>query len=191
LTTISAPICAQSISVASWPAKPLTGLAETVSECDRAAVAQQLGRAPRGLLQITARCACSAPAAVAVQPRLADGTPFPTLFWLTLPSAKYWVSKLESLGIMTQINQELDLSPALRADYRRAHAHYLEARSALGDVQEIQGISAGGMPSRVKCLHALVAHSLSSGPGINPIGDSTLTLLKPYWALQQCACSNF
>jgi hypothetical protein len=169
----------------------LTGLAETVSVGDRCAVAQQLGRAPRGLLQITARCACSAPAAVSVQPRLPDGTPFPTLFWLTLPAARYWVSKLESSGTMAQFNRQLDRNPALRADYLRAHAHYLDARRALGDIQEIQGISAGGMPSRVKCLHALVAHSLSSGPGFNPIGDSTLTLLKPNWTLEQCICTNY
>jgi hypothetical protein len=111
------------------------------------------------------------------------------LFWLTLSSAKYWVSKLEAEGLMAQFNRQLAQDPTLRANYSRAHAYYLTARSALGDLQEIQGISAGGMPSRVKCLHALVAHSLSAGPGINPIGDSTLTFLKPNWSLALCCCN--
>jgi hypothetical protein len=47
----------------------------------------------------------------------------------------------------------------------------------LGHVAEIDGISAGGMPSRVKCLHVLAAHSLAVGRGINPLGDETLDLL--------------
>ena len=44
----------------------------------------------------------------------------------------------------------------------------------LGDVPEIDGVSAGGMPDRVKCLHALVGHALAAGPGVNPLGDEAV-----------------
>ncbi|MBX3087728.1 MAG: DUF501 domain-containing protein, partial [Cryobacterium sp.] len=53
-------------------------------------------------------------------------------------------------------------------------------------VEELDGISAGGMPSRVKCLHALVAHVLAAGPGVNPIGD--LALEAADWSPEVCEC---
>jgi uncharacterized protein len=43
-------------------------------------------------------------------------------------------------------------------------------------------VSAGGMPDRVKCLHALAAHALAVGPGINPLGDETVTAIGEFWA---------
>ena len=52
---------------------------------------------------------------------------------------------------------------------------------------EIEGISAGGMPSRVKCLHVLVAHSLAVGPGVNPLGDEAVDLLPKWWERSPCA----
>ena len=68
----------------------------------------------------------------------------------------------------------------------RAHESYLADREAVEFVEEIAGISAGGMPDRVKCLHALVAHSLAVGPGVNPIGD--LALAECSWSPDTCAC---
>ena len=53
-------------------------------------------------------------------------------------------------------------------------------------VPEIAGISAGGMPVRVKCLHALVGHALAAGPGVNPVGD--LALERADWSPTVCEC---
>ena len=53
---------------------------------------------------------------------------------------------------------------------------------------EIAGYSAGGMPDRVKCLHALAAHSLAAGPGVNPIGD--LALERATWSPERCQCTT-
>ncbi|MGA0066849.1 MAG: DUF501 domain-containing protein, partial [Candidatus Nanopelagicales bacterium] len=64
---------------------------------------------------------------------------------------------------------------------------YLAARDVLGDVPEIAGISAGGMPDRVKCLHVLLAHALAAGPGINPLGDRTRELVGEWWQGHPCA----
>ncbi len=47
---------------------------------------------------------------------------------------------------------------------------------------EIAGVSAGGMPDRVKCLHALVGHALAAGPGVNPLGDEALDQIGEFWA---------
>ncbi len=75
---------------------------------------------------------------------------------------------------MRQLAQRLTTDEQFAAEYAAAHQSYLSAREAVGHVEEIDDYSAGGMPTRVKCLHALVAHSLAAGPGVNPVGDIAL-----------------
>lgn len=146
----------------------------------------QLGRPVRDVVAIAARCTCGAPTVVSTQPRLSDGTPFPTFYYLTHPAATSSISELEGDHVMNEFTQLLDDDPEIRAAYERAHVSYLAAREAVGVVDEIAGISAGGMPTRVKCLHALVGHSLAVGPGINPMGD--LALERASWSPKVCAC---
>jgi hypothetical protein len=114
------------------------------------------------------------PDVVETTPRLADGTPFPTLFYLTCPRAVHECSRLESAGLMKEMSARLAADPELVERYRAAHEDYLRRRAAIGQVPEIEGVSAGGMPTRVKCLHALLGHALAVGPGVNPFGDETL-----------------
>lgn len=127
---------------------------------------------------------------VTTAPRLDDGTPFPTTFYLTSPAAVKAVSTLEAGGAMEEMNRRLAADPALRAAYERAHRDYLARRALLGDVPEIADVSAGGMPARVKCLHALVGHALAAGPGVNPFGDEVLALLEASgtWSPRACSC---
>ena len=83
-------------------------------------------------------------------------------------------------------DDRLESDPALAGAYRRAHDRYLADRAELGAVPEIAGVSAGGMPTRVKCLHVLVAHALAAGPGTNPLGDEALALLGDWGAAGRC-----
>ncbi|MCX6418625.1 MAG: DUF501 domain-containing protein, partial [Actinobacteria bacterium] len=71
--------------------------------------------------------------------------------------------------------------------YRSAHEDYLQRRDAIQTVSHIAGISAGGMPDRVKCLHVLAAHALAAGPGVNPLGDEVLALLPQWWLTSPCS----
>lgn len=146
-----------------------------VDPADLDMVARQLGREPRGVLAIAYRCPNGEPAVVKTVPRLPDGTPFPTLFYLTHPALTAAASRLESDGLMREMTTRLDADPELAAAYRRAHESYLAERDeieALGTT-----FSGGGMPDRVKCLHVLIAHSLAKGRGVNPFGDEALALL--------------
>lgn len=138
---------------------------------DIAAVSEQLGREARGVVGIAARAADGAPAVVATSPRLPDGSPFPTFYYLCHPEAVAAASRLEAAGVMNEFNEMLAEDEELRAAYQRAHEQYIADREVLGSVPELAGISAGGMPTRVKCLHALLGHALAAGPGVNPIGD--------------------
>ncbi|WP_341975449.1 DUF501 domain-containing protein [Microbacterium sp. LWO13-1.2] len=153
-----------------------------------AVVSAQLGRPARGVLGIAARCACGNPTVVATTPRLSDGTPFPTFYYLTHPAATAAMSTLEATQVMPELAALLADDEDIAAAYQAAHEAYLADRAQFGDVAEIDGISAGGMPTRVKCLHALAGHALAAGPGVNPIGDEALA--RSSWSAEQCRCDD-
>jgi uncharacterized protein len=161
-----------------------------LSAGDRDVVHAQLGRPPRGAAGVAHRCACGAPDVVATVPRLDDGTPFPTTFYLTCPRASSAIGTLEASGLMREMTERLATDAELAAAYRRAHEDYLRRRAVLGEVPQIDGISAGGMPDRVKCLHVLAAHSLAAGPGVNPLGDEVLAALPQWWQGRSCTTPN-
>ena len=158
-----------------------------VTDADRAAVADQLGREPRGMLAVAARCPSGHPAVVVTSPRLPDGTPFPTLYYLTCPRLNSLVGTLEASGVMREMTARLPLDPALAQAYRQAHDSYLAQRDAIESLGT--PVTAGGMPDRVKCLHALLAHTLAVGEGVNPFGDETLTLVRQWWPDGACSAN--
>ena len=141
------------------------------------------------MIGIAARCVCGAPTVVATAPRLEDGTPFPTIYYLSHPAATAAVSTLEANAVMAELQAELAQNADLQSSYRHAHESYMADRDGIDEVPEIAGISAGGMPDRVKCLHALVAHSLAAGPGVNLIGDRALGLAT--WSPTVCQCADY
>lgn len=138
------------------------------------------------MVEIAARCACGCPTVVRTLPRLPDGTPFPTSFYATCPRLTSAIGTLENSGMMREMSQRLTEDADLAERYAAAHEDYLRRRAELGEVPEIEGVSAGGMPTRVKCLHVLVAHSLAAGPGVNPLGDEALAALPDWWERGCC-----
>jgi hypothetical protein len=159
---------------------------DAVSPDDMAIAGAQLGRPVRGMLGVAHRCPCGNPDVIVTAPRLDDGTPFPTTFYLTCPRAVSAIGTLEASGLMRGMTQRLETDRGLATAYRAAHEDYLRRRTAFGDVPEVSGVSAGGMPDRVKCLHVLVAHALAAGPGVNPFGDEALVALDDWWAAGPC-----
>lgn len=152
--------------------------ASQASDADLAAVAAQLGRSPRATRRVAHRCGCGLPDVVETSPRLEDGTPFPTLYYLTCPRARSAIGRLEASGLMRQMTERLADDADIAARYRAAHDDYLARRNAIESLGT--EVTAGGMPQRVKCLHVLVAHSLAVGPGVNPFGDEALALLDDW-----------
>ncbi|RVW06260.1 DUF501 domain-containing protein [Rhodococcus spongiicola] len=146
----------------------------SVPQEDLDAVATQLGRVPRGVLAIAYRCPDGQPGVVKTAPRLPDGTPFPTLYYLTDPRLTAEASRLESAGVMREMTERLGTDSELAAAYRQAHESYLAERNEIASLGT--DFSGGGMPDRVKCLHVLIAHSLAKGPGVNPLGDEAVAL---------------
>lgn len=157
------------------PLTPHPRQVPVVDPQDLAAVQAQLGREPRGVLEIAYRCPNGEPAVVKTAPRLPDGTPFPTLYYLTHPALTAAASRLETTGLMREMTQRLGEDAELAAAYRSAHESFLAERDAIESLGT--DFSGGGMPDRVKCLHVVIAHSLAKGPGVNPFGDETLAML--------------
>ena len=96
------------------------------------------------------------------------------------------IGSLEGGGLMKEMEARLGEDPELAAAYAAAHERYLAARAELGEVEEIAGISAGGMPNRVKCLHVLAGQALAQGRGVNPLGDEVLDALGAWWQEGPC-----
>ncbi|MGA7204775.1 MAG: DUF501 domain-containing protein [Specibacter sp.] len=159
-------------------------------------LSRQLNRPVRDVVEIPARCVCGNPLVAATAPRLSNGIPFPTTFYLTHPVLTAAASRLEAAGMMNEMTERLATDGALAAAYQSAHESYIAAREAIGEragtgpVPEIAGISAGGMPTRVKCLHVLVGHALAAGPGVNPLGDEVLAALAEWWTAEKCYCDG-
>ena len=164
----------------------MTDTPSRIDPADEAAIRAQLKRRPRGIDSVGHRCPCGRPDVLMTEPRLPDGTPFPTTFYATCPKLTGAISTLESQGVMREMTERLGTDEDLAAGYAAAHEDYLARRSALGTVAEIEGISAGGMPDRVKCLHVLAGQSLAMGRGVNPLGDEVLDLIGDYWASGPC-----
>lgn len=160
---------------------------DTVSDEDVRIVSLQLGRPARDVIGIAARCVCGAPTVVSTKPRLSDGTPFPTIYYLCHPAATASVSTLEAEGHMPELAAMLE--GEIAEQYQAAHDAYIADRDGIEVVPELAGVSAGGMPTRVKCLHALVGHTLAAGPGVNPIGD--IALERASWSPAVCQCPDY
>jgi hypothetical protein len=162
---------------------------EPASDEDIRIVSAQLGRPARDVIGIPARCVCGAPTVVATAPRLSDGTPFPTFYYLTHPAATVAMSDLEATQVMAEFTEILNADEDMQKQYLVAHEQFIADRESIAVVPELEGISAGGMPVRVKCLHALAGHALAAGPGVNPIGD--LALARSSWSPEVCQCIDY
>ena len=147
-----------------------------MSDAEAALGAAMIGRPLRGRSAVAVHCRWGLPAVLKVSPQLDDGTPFPTLFWLSCPLANRHVGRLEASGVMADLTVRLEHDEALARQYRAAHDRYVAARDALGPA--VPGApSAGGMPGRVKCLHALYGHHLATRD--NPVGAWVADQIEP------------
>jgi hypothetical protein len=145
------------------------------SPAERRLVEAQLGREARGSLAVAARCRYGLPAVVRTAPRLPDGTPFPTLYWLTCPAARAAVGRLEAAGWNARLSERVAAEPDLAQAHAGAHASYLAQRNALGRLPGDPGV--GGLPGRVKCLHVLYAHEVATGS--DPVGRIARRAVDP------------
>jgi len=144
-----------------------------------AILSEQLGRPARGRPAVVHRCGYGLPTVVRVDPRLEDGTPFPTTFWLACPLLRSAVGRLEADHRMVELNERLAEDDELQAAYTATAARYVAFRDELGapDAPLAGAPTAGGMPRRVKCLHVHLAHHLATGD--NPIGSYVADALLP------------
>lgn len=140
---------------------------------DLAAVTAQIGRPLRGNWSVARRCGCGRPQVIQTHPRLDDGTPFPTLWWLTCSRLSSKIGGLESGGWMAEFNRRLSEDVDLRDALAASTAGYIRTRDELGLLGPTS--HPGGGPRKIKCLHAHTAHYLITGD--NPAGQGAMEQL--------------
>ena len=154
---------------------------------DREVVAVQIGRPPRSRVPVTARCHLGMPVVIDVPPILDDGTPFPTMHWLTCPLATIRISRIESAGGVRVADELIRTDPEVRAAFGAAMQRYAQARTSLlpqgwdgpAPTGGVAGSSGG-----VKCLHAQYADSASGND--NPIGADVAQRIEPLVCTTTC-----
>ncbi len=139
----------------------------------------QIGRPLRAAPEVVSRCHLGLPVVIEVPPLLDDGTPFPTLYWLTCPLATKRIGRLESGGGVRRLEQKAAADAQFGEALRAAHTEYEGARGerlpAGADPRPSGGV--GGAAAGVKCLHAHYAHTRSGGA--NPVGDLVTGWIEP------------
>ena len=151
------------------------GTKETVvGPRDRAVIAGELGRQPHDLTGIAARCPFGYPAVVETAPILSDGTPNPTLLYLSCPAVATAVSRVESGGAVRRMRTACRREGPLRRLLLEITGLYRERRSDLaGDGSDTTaqtarlGAGIGGPegPEVASCLHAYAAALLAVETG--------------------------
>ena len=159
---------------------------------DHAAVALQLGRAPRTFRRVVARCPWGLPAVTEQEPYGSHGEPYPTTYYLTCRHLVAAVTLHEAAGGVERWSEAVAADPELHADLARATADQIRIRCELaaGDTGSDEGASLdtgiGGSrnPEALKCLHAHVAFALAR-PGYL-LGEAVLAELPERWPETCC-----
>lgn len=146
---------------------------------DATVIAVQIGRPSRARSEVVARCHLRLPVVVRVPPHLDDGTPFPTLYWLTCPLAVTRIGRLEGSGGVKRMEAKAAADPAFGARLDSAHTTYASEREALVTETDVPLPSGGvgGAAAGVKCLHAHYAHTAAGGD--NPVGELVAAWIGP------------
>ncbi|WP_111412806.1 DUF501 domain-containing protein [Billgrantia lactosivorans] len=146
-----------------------------------AIIAEQLGRAPRGIEAVAAVDGEGTPLVLRMAP-IVDGKPFPTLYWLCSERLKIEISRIEASGVIKQLEARLREDVDFLEAYHASHRDYVEARwqhmsaaqrhdvERLGYTEVMRERGIGGIANwnQVRCLHTQYAHHLC---GNNAIGQ--------------------
>jgi len=153
---------------------------------DRKVIETQLGRPQRADSEVVSRCHLGLPVVVRVPPLLDDGTPFPTLFWLTCPLAVARIARVESSGGVKRMDTRSESDPQFAEDLENANRSYETERDVRvppgADPAPSGGV--GGSSSGVKCLHAHYAHTRAGGD--NPVGKLVREWIEPLDCTEEC-----
>ncbi len=153
---------------------------------DRDIVEVQIGRPLRADSEVVSRCHLGLPVVIRVPPILDDGTPFPTLYWLTCPLARTRIGRLEGSGGVRRMENKAESDIDFGQALEQAHRSYAAERDALvADRSEpVPSGGVGGTARGVKCLHAHYAHTRAGRD--NPVGSLVDDWIGPLDCVVPC-----
>ena len=157
---------------------------------DSKIVEQQIGRKLRTDSEVSCRCHFNIPAVIKVPPKLDDGTPFPTTYWLTCPMYNKKIGSLESHGLIKELDKEIINNPELKKQWKSRQISYEQERERLEtkDMGPKASGGVGGATESIKCLHSHTADELSTGQ--NVIGKIVIESIGGFNCEEMCINSK-
>ena len=156
-----------------------------------AIIEQQLGRKPRGIVEIAAQTDTGIPLVLQIRSWL-DNEPFPTLYWLCSKDLHKAISHIEAQGNVKALELEIEHNEDLRQQLLLDQARYRDQRFAQMTPSDKQAIADKGFTElfnsmgiggirhwhKIRCLHMHYAHHLAEGNVIGEILDQRYALNK-------------
>lgn len=144
---------------------------------------QQLGKAPDGAMAIAAYSSQGIP--LVLQMRSWHKQPFPTLYWLCSKDLYKAIARLETWGLVKQLEQRLQQDSVLMQHYQADQQAYVQRRWELMLAEDRQVLDQKGLISlfdrygigglgdwqQIRCLHMQYAQHLAMGNSIGQILD--------------------
>lgn len=150
----------------------------------------QIGRPLRADSDVAATCPLGLPVVAEVPPILDDGTPFPTMYWLTCPLAVTRIGRLESIGGVRRLERwfaaQAERSEALEAAHRRYQRERDERLDSAADPRPSGGVA--GARAGIKCLHAHYADHAAGNE--NPVGALVAPWVEPLDCTVPCVVAG-
>jgi len=163
---------------------------------DRQVIEAQIGRPLRSESEVVSRCHLDLPVVIRVPPLLDDGTPFPTLYWLSCPLAATRIGRLEGAGGVKRMEAKAMSDQGFETALEQAHRSYEAERNTIMGEHDALGKTEGPRPTGgvggtrvgVKCLHAHYAHTRAGGA--NPVGEVVSNWIEPLDCTEVCVVGD-
>lgn len=148
----------------------------TITQQQLELIAAQLGRQPRGLVDIAWQNKQGVPAVLQMR-SLVDEQPFPTLYWLSSKDLYQAIAEIETGGEVKRIELQIEADDDLRAAHLADQQRYVDLRwkmmeesdrlriEELGFTELFNRYGIGGIRhwDKVRCLHMQYAYHLAVG----------------------------
>ncbi|WCN07959.1 DUF501 domain-containing protein [Marinomonas mediterranea] len=155
-----------------------------LSADDLEIITRQLGRTPSGIRRIAHYSPHGIPQVLEMETWVFN-QPFPTFYWLSSSAIDKALARVESQGVVKELEQRIKDDPELREAYHDSHRDYIARRwDAMTDehksiIEEkgfttlFETLGIGGIKNwdQVRCLHMQYGHHLAGSNVIGKILD--------------------
>lgn len=159
-------------------------MTQAITAHDLETITSQLGRTPSGISAIAHYSPNGVPQVLEMETWVFE-QPFPTLYWLSSKAIDKALAKIESQGVVKELEQRIKDDEELREAHHASHRDYIARRWAVMSPEHkaiieekgfkplFEKLGIGGIANwdQVRCLHMQYAHHLAGNNVIGRILD--------------------